>query len=63
MPDAGSTGPAPTATTLPAPAAARGGSASDAAREPRVFRVLPLGVGMVLVGLGLGFLGLRLRRG
>lgn len=26
-------------------------------------RVLPLGGGMVLIGLGLGFLGLRLRRG
>ncbi|MFH8794066.1 hypothetical protein [Streptomyces sp. NPDC017941] len=26
-------------------------------------RVLPLGAGMVLIGLGLGFLGLRLRRG
>ncbi|MFI0941099.1 hypothetical protein [Streptomyces sp. NPDC021020] len=65
MPDAGSAGPAPTATTLPAPTVVRGGSASVAAREPRVRRVrrvLPLGAGMVLVGLGLGFLGLRLRR-
>ncbi|MEV0441920.1 hypothetical protein AB0I84_08250 [Streptomyces spectabilis] len=26
-------------------------------------RVLPLGAGLVLIGLGLGFLGLRLRRG
>ena len=27
-----------------------------------VMRVLPLGAGLILVGLGLGFLGLRLRR-
>ncbi|MFD8071750.1 hypothetical protein OG937_23020 [Streptomyces sp. NBC_00510] len=29
----------------------------------RVLEVLPLGAGLVLIGLGLGFLGLRLRRG
>ncbi|MFI1091669.1 hypothetical protein [Streptomyces sp. NPDC020917] len=28
----------------------------------RAMRVLPLGAGLALVGLGLGFLGLRLRR-
>ncbi|MFF4156947.1 hypothetical protein [Streptomyces sp. NPDC001678] len=35
----------------------------EAAGEPdRVMRVLPLGTGMTLTGLGLGFIALRLRR-
>ncbi|AZM54393.1 hypothetical protein DMA15_19005 [Streptomyces sp. WAC 01529] len=41
---------------------------SDAGEPPTEpvlpgLRVLPLGGGLVLIGLGLGFLGLRLRRG
>ncbi|MGW5349360.1 hypothetical protein ACWERV_02425 [Streptomyces sp. NPDC004031] len=62
LPGAGSTGPGPTATTLPAPAAVQSDPPPATTRKPRVLRVLPLGAGMMLVGLGLGFLGLRLRR-
>ncbi|MET9873123.1 hypothetical protein ABZZ36_00570 [Actinacidiphila glaucinigra] len=39
------------------------GPAAVRAPVGRVLEVLPLGVGLVLIGLGLGFLGLRLRRG
>jgi hypothetical protein len=36
---------------------------SDPSHAPaRVRRVLPLGLGLLLMGLGLGFIGLRLRR-
>ncbi|WP_150493689.1 hypothetical protein [Streptomyces kanamyceticus] len=48
---------------------ARRDAAFDAARPTRAdpvlpgLRVLPLGGGLVLIGLGIGFLGLRLRRG
>jgi hypothetical protein len=35
---------------------------SPAGRDGAVMRMVPLGAGLVLVGLGLGFLGLRLRR-
>ncbi|MFH8367883.1 hypothetical protein [Streptomyces sp. NPDC018031] len=36
---------------------------ADAAKPPgRVMRVLPLGTGMALTGVGLAFIGLRLRR-
>ncbi|WP_333766550.1 hypothetical protein [Streptomyces sp. IBSBF 2435] len=45
-----------------APEAEQQGSASSYGPGRRVLRVLPLGAGMMLVGLGLGFLGLRLRR-
>ncbi|ATL29145.1 hypothetical protein [Streptomyces formicae] len=44
-------------------------TASDTSRPTRAdpvlpgLRVLPLGGGLVLIGLGIGFLGLRLRRG
>ncbi|MFC4034231.1 hypothetical protein ACFO3J_22540 [Streptomyces polygonati] len=37
-------------------------AASAYAPTRRAMRVLPMGVGLVLVGLGFGFLGLRLRR-
>ncbi|WP_329134250.1 hypothetical protein OG552_18420 [Streptomyces sp. NBC_01476] len=55
-------------TTAPAATGAAGRTdappRSVIADEPvrRVLRVLPLGAGLVLVGLGLGFFGLRLRR-
>ncbi|MFI0895368.1 hypothetical protein [Streptomyces sp. NPDC020983] len=62
VPGADPTAPPPAPATLPAPAAAHGDPSPAAVRGPRVLRVLPLGAGMVLVGLGLGFLGLRLRR-
>lgn len=39
------------------------GPAAVRAPVGRVLEVLPLGAGLVLIGLGLGFLGLRLRRG
>ncbi|MCC3779199.1 hypothetical protein K6I33_004711 [Streptomyces sp. UNOB3_S3] len=51
-----------------APSYAPGGAAPapgrrEAAGETdRVMRVLPLGTGMTLTGLGLGFIALRLRR-
>jgi hypothetical protein len=40
------------------------GQRSASVYEParRVLRMGPLGAGLILVGLGLGFLGLRLRR-
>ncbi|NDZ99692.1 hypothetical protein G3I28_10130 [Streptomyces sp. SID10116] len=53
---------------VPTPVAHRD-TASDPTERPPVgpvlpnLRVLPLGGGLVLIGLGLGFLGLRLRRG
>ncbi|MEU6735446.1 hypothetical protein ABZ929_19975 [Streptomyces physcomitrii] len=37
------------------------GTPAAGAAEPLI-DVLPLGVGMVLIGLGLGFLGVRVRR-
>ncbi|WP_157856260.1 hypothetical protein [Actinacidiphila yeochonensis] len=40
-----------------------GGPPPPSASGHQIRRVLPLGAGMLLVGLGLGFLGLRLRRG
>jgi hypothetical protein len=59
-------GPTPTAAADPTAAVGEGGSGrqSAAVYEParRVLRVLPLGAGLALIGLGLGFLGLRLRR-
>ncbi|MEV5978724.1 hypothetical protein [Streptomyces sp. NPDC052114] len=67
--------PAPTPQVTPPPRrpeptpAARHDVASEAMDPPPggpvlpVPRVLPLGGGLVLIGLGLGFLGLRLRRG
>jgi hypothetical protein len=39
-----------------------GQAASSADRRGPVMRMVPLGAGLLLVGLGLGFLGLRLRR-
>ncbi|MEV4868804.1 hypothetical protein [Streptomyces syringium] len=41
---------------------ATGSERAEESSDP-VMRVLPLGTGMTLTGLGLGFLGLRLRRG
>jgi hypothetical protein len=64
-----SPGPSGTAPAVaPTPAAPRSPKAdpdSDSVygSARRVMRVLPLGAGLALVGLGLGFLGLRLRRG
>lgn len=53
--------------TRPVPEDGRGSGADgrggeQAAYEDRVMRVLPLGTGMMLTGLGLGFIALRLRR-
>ncbi|NUS13953.1 MAG: hypothetical protein HOY69_21530 [Streptomyces sp.] len=62
MPDAGATGEPPAPTAPATPAAVPDAPASATASGHRVPRVLPLGAGLVLVGLGLGFLGLRLRR-
>ncbi|MGW2224212.1 hypothetical protein [Streptomyces formicae] len=69
------TGP-PSPTTPPPPSpkperdsVAHRDTASDTSRPTRAdpvlpgLRVLPLGGGLVLIGLGIGFLGLRLRRG
>ncbi|MFF3251391.1 hypothetical protein ACFYWP_10375 [Actinacidiphila glaucinigra] len=39
------------------------GPAAVRAPVGRVLEVLPLGAGLLLIGLGLGFLALRLRRG
>lgn len=49
--------PDPVSTRSSAPHAAR-----TAAYGDRVLRVLPLGTGLALTGLGLGFFALRLRR-
>jgi hypothetical protein len=63
VPEAPDAGPAP--ATSGAPVAQPAG---DEQAEPlyaparRVLRVLPLGAGLALVGLGIGFLGWRLRR-
>ncbi|TVL92443.1 hypothetical protein CD790_12215 [Streptomyces sp. SAJ15] len=71
------TSPAPTSYPAPPPyvsgtggtaeppdGAATGwdGRAQQAVHSGRVTRVLPLGTGLALTGLGLAFLGLRLRR-
>jgi hypothetical protein len=68
--DSGGVLPQVPAGTAPAPAASS--PAPRAEHDPesdsvygsarRVMRVLPLGAGLALLGLGLGFLGLRLRR-
>lgn len=63
LPDVENTGP----TAAPAVSASPGSaeqepSASTYQPGRRVLRVLPLGAGLMLIGLGLGFLGLRLRR-
>ncbi|MEW2262195.1 hypothetical protein ACGF5T_05425 [Streptomyces sp. NPDC047853] len=52
------------ATAVPSASPSRGRTGTDQATEPAL-RVLPLGSGLVLVGLGLalGLVGLRLRRG
>ncbi|MVO88969.1 hypothetical protein GPA10_30520 [Streptomyces sp. p1417] len=61
--------PDKTRPTAPVPVPSVPGTADEprerAAEGPPFpgLRVLPLGAGMVLIGLGLGFLGLRLRRG
>ncbi|MFI9238978.1 hypothetical protein [Streptomyces sp. NPDC053079] len=47
---------------VPGGAARARGHARSAEPADRVMRVLPLGTGMALTGLGLGFLALRLRR-
>ncbi|MGW7413980.1 hypothetical protein [Streptomyces sp. NPDC054863] len=58
----------PPAATPRTPEPARGTRAPTSLRQasPRPYllnvRALPLGTGIVLVGLGLGFLGMRLRR-
>lgn len=57
-----------TASPAPSQSAAQGpgdeGDSSDSGYGPRgALRVLPLGAGMALIGLGLGFLGIRMRRG
>jgi hypothetical protein len=62
--------PTGNASPLPSPRLTASGQASedeeqsDPGYEPgrRVEHVLPLGMGLALVGLGIGFLGWRLRR-
>lgn len=57
--------PVPALPKAPAPAGPSvAPTVSEEAGDPigRAVSVLPLGAGMALVGLGLGFLGLRLRR-
>ncbi|MCM2420493.1 hypothetical protein [Streptomyces sp. RKAG293] len=58
--------PVPALPKAPAPAAAASvaPAVDEEAGDPvgRAVSVLPLGAGLALVGLGLGFLGLRLRR-
>ncbi|QIB44665.1 hypothetical protein [Streptomyces aureoverticillatus] len=56
--------PRPT-PVLPPPPGTADAPRERAAEGPAFpgLRVLPLGAGMVLIGFGLGFLGLRLRRG
>lgn len=58
--DAGSRPSAPVPVHLEEPQDQ--GPAAVPAPVGRVLEVLPLGAGLVLIGLGLGFLGLRLRR-
>jgi hypothetical protein len=55
---------APPAPDTPPAAAVDDDQRSDPVDEPtrRVLRILPLGAGIALVGLGIGFLGWRLRR-
>ncbi|NBE52241.1 hypothetical protein [Streptomyces boluensis] len=63
----------PNAPASPSPARTEPPPAADAAREAAeqtvpgnegpLLRVLPLGLGLLLIGLGLAFLALRLRRG
>ncbi|MYS18775.1 hypothetical protein GA0115240_10121, partial [Streptomyces sp. DvalAA-14] len=71
LPSAGRT-PTPTGpaaagqppSTPPAASDPAAESASESASAParRATRILPLGLGLLLTGLGLGFIGLRLRR-
>lgn len=60
----GPTEAAPTPSVSPSRSGAQTGVAAQGTAEP-VLRVLPLGTGLVLIGLGLalGLVGLRLRRG
>ncbi|MET9952277.1 hypothetical protein ABZ135_12105 [Streptomyces sp. NPDC006339] len=56
---------APAAETSPAgvpEAAPRGGHGAAVDLSDRRIPVLTLGVGLALVGLGIGFLGVRMRR-
>ncbi|WUH92135.1 hypothetical protein OG900_19820 [Streptomyces sp. NBC_00433] len=63
LPDAEETGQTSAPPASAAPGVGRQEpSASSYASGRRVLRLLPLGAGMLLVGLGLGFIGLRLRR-
>ncbi|MEV0253244.1 hypothetical protein AB0H82_03065 [Streptomyces sp. NPDC050732] len=60
--------PPPPQQPMPTPAAHRNSAWEPTGQPPAGpvlpnLRVLPLGAGLVLIGLGLGFLGLRLRRG
>jgi hypothetical protein len=62
----GETDPAPSAPVpvhIEEPQGQDQGPAAVQAPTGRVLQVLPLGAGLVLIGLGLGFLALRLRRG
>ncbi|MGK5732987.1 hypothetical protein [Streptomyces sp. URMC 124] len=60
QPQQGPFGPVTPDPVSTRPAAAR--KAGAAAYGDRVLRVLPLGTGLALTGLGLGFFALRLRR-
>ncbi|MBD0737105.1 hypothetical protein BGM09_03625 [Streptomyces sp. CBMA29] len=66
VPDAGpaQAPPRPSAPAGPDAARTQARAQTPAVYEParRVLRILPFGAGLALVGLGLGFLGLRLRR-
>ncbi|WP_239572036.1 hypothetical protein [Streptomyces sp. G44] len=60
--------PSPPPPPEPSPVTHRGGASEATGPAPPEtvltgLRVLPLGGGLLLIGLGLGFLGLRLRRG
>lgn len=53
---------APAATPTGPSASAPSGRGTAEQPAGRMLRVLPLGTGLVLMGIGLGFIGLRLRR-
>ncbi|MFE5615344.1 hypothetical protein [Streptomyces sp. NPDC056524] len=61
VPEAEATTSAPAPASVPA-AAPRLGSRTAAGAADRQIPVLTLGAGLALMGLGIGFLGVRMRR-